>query len=147
LQQRKSAECGFHIGILRARQDVNVVLHFQSPFATAIACIGKDYKNFNVITEIPYYIGVVAVIPYPNPGSNELAHEIISAMKCHDLAILKNHGQVTVGKNFEDVIQKESFFELASEIILCAGEHMQFLLEDAIACLRPQTIRCCVRKN
>jgi ribulose-5-phosphate 4-epimerase/fuculose-1-phosphate aldolase len=63
LQQQKSAECGFHIGILRARQDVTVILHFQSPFATAIACSGKDYKYFNVITEIPYYIGAVAVIP------------------------------------------------------------------------------------
>ena len=120
---------------------MTVILHFQSPFATAITCSGKDYKIFNVIPEIPYYIGAVAVIPYLNPGSNELAHEVISAMKCHDLAILKNHGHVTVWKNFEDVIQKVSFFELACEIILLAGEHIQFLSEDAIAYLRPQEKR------
>jgi ribulose-5-phosphate 4-epimerase/fuculose-1-phosphate aldolase len=60
---------------------VTIILHFQSPFATTVACSGKDYKNSNVITEISYYIGAVAVIPYLNPGSNELAHEVVSAMK------------------------------------------------------------------
>ncbi|MBI2489769.1 MAG: hypothetical protein Q6355_01725 [Candidatus Brocadiales bacterium] len=50
-------------------------------------------------------------------------------------------------KNFEAVIQKVSFFELACEIILRAGEQIQFLSEDAITCLRPQTIRCCGKRK
>ena len=136
--KKPSAENGFHFGILRERSDVNVVLHFQSPFATAVACCGRDHKDFFVIPEIPYYIGPIAVVPYLNPGSNELAQGVVSAMKEHDLVILKNHGQVTVGKNFDDVIQKACFFELACEIILRAGNKIQFLSEDAIAYLRPQ---------
>lgn len=134
--KKPSAENGFHFGILREHPDVNVVLHFQSPCATAIACSSKDYKNFSVIPEIPYYLGHVAVVPYLNPGSNKLAREVVSAMKEHDLAILKNHGQVTVGKNFDEVIQKASFFELACEIILHAGDQVQFLCQDAIDYLR-----------
>lgn len=137
-EKTPSAENGFHFGIFRERADVNVVLHFQSPFATALACSGRDIKNFFVIPEIPYYIGTIAIVPYLNPGSNDLAKEIISAMKEHDLAILKNHGQVAVGENFDDVIQKASFFELACEIILRAGDQIQFLSEDAITYLRPQ---------
>ncbi len=134
--KRPSAENGFHFGILRERPDVNVVLHFQSPCATAIACSSKDYKNFSVIPEIPYYLGQVAVVSYLNPGSNELAREVVSAMKGHDLVILKNHGQVTVGKSFDEVIQKASFFELACEIILRASDQIQFLSQDAIDYLR-----------
>lgn len=35
---RPSMESGFHLGIFRERPDVNVVLHFQSCYATAVAC-------------------------------------------------------------------------------------------------------------
>lgn len=135
-EKNPSAENGFHFGILRERSDVNVVLHFQTPFATAVACRGRDLKNYFVIPEIPYYIGPIAVVPYLNPGSSDLALEVVFAMKGHDLVILKNHGQVTVGKSFDDVIQKASFFELACEIILRAGDQIQFLSEDAVAYLR-----------
>ena len=134
--KKPSAENGFHFGILRERQDVNVVLHFQSPCATAIACSSKEYKNFAVIPEIPYYLGHVAIVPYLNPGSNELARGVVSAMKGHDLVILKNHGQVTVGKNFDEVIQKATFFELACEIIIHAGGKIQFISQDGIDYLR-----------
>jgi len=79
-ERRPSAENGFHFGILHERSDVNVVLHFQSPYATAIACSGRDYNNFSVIPEIPYYLGQVAIVPYLNPGSNELAREVIYAV-------------------------------------------------------------------
>jgi len=34
------------------------------------------------------------------------------------LAILKNHGLVTVGKDFNDAIQKAVFFEMACRILL-----------------------------
>mgnify|MGYP003547218348 CR=1 FL=1 len=40
---KPSMESTFHLGILRARPDVNVVLHFQSEYATAVACMkNKD---------------------------------------------------------------------------------------------------------
>jgi len=84
---------GFHFGILRERSDVNVVPHFvQSSFTTAVACSGRDIRNFFVIPEIPYYIGPIAIVPYLNPGSNDLAKEVISAMKGHGLTILKIMG-------------------------------------------------------
>ena len=36
---KPSMESVFHLGVLRERPDVNVVLHFQSPYATAVACM------------------------------------------------------------------------------------------------------------
>ena len=35
---KPSMESVFHMGVLRNRPDMNVVLHFQSPYATTIAC-------------------------------------------------------------------------------------------------------------
>ena len=128
-------EKALHLGILRNRVDVNVVLHFQSPFATAIACGRKRDHNFAVILEVPYYIGKVAVVEYLPPGSIELAEAVVSAMKTHDMAILRNHGLVTVGKDFKDVISKASFFELACQILL-SQDKPEFLSQKTIDALR-----------
>jgi ribulose-5-phosphate 4-epimerase/fuculose-1-phosphate aldolase len=117
-----SVECRFHLGILRARADVNVVLHFQSPYATAIACSGRRDYDFCVISEIPCYIGSIGFVDYILPGSEELATAVIDAVKKHNMVLLQNHGQVTVGKDFDDVIQKACFFELACQILLCGKD-------------------------
>jgi ribulose-5-phosphate 4-epimerase/fuculose-1-phosphate aldolase len=134
--KKPSKEIGFHAGILRGRADVNVVLHFQSPCATTVACIEPEVENFFVIPEIPYYIGPVAVVPYLVPGSRELAQAVTSAIKEHDLAILRNHGQVAVGESLDEAIEKAAYFELACKIILGAGGRIQPLSSQAVAHLR-----------
>ena len=73
------------------------------------------------------------MIPYLPPGSPELAEAVTAAIKEHDLAILRNHGQVTVGKNFNEVIEKAAYFELACKIILKAGSDVQLLSREAVA--------------
>ena len=120
--KRASVELGFHLGILQARPDINVVLHYQTPCATALACRNTDNINFFVIPEIPFYIGPVARIPYFPPGSQELADAVINAMRSHDLLIMGNHGQVTVAKDFDHAIQNAEFFELACDVILRCGD-------------------------
>jgi ribulose-5-phosphate 4-epimerase/fuculose-1-phosphate aldolase len=134
--KQPSKEIGFHAGILHERSDVNVVLHFQSPYATTLSCRELQIEDFSVIPEIPYYIGPVAVVPYLTPGSHQLAGAVTSAIKRHDLAILRNHGLVVVGKTFDDVIAKAAFFELACRIILHSGEQLQLLSKESIAELR-----------
>ncbi len=120
--KQPTAESGFHLGILRSREDANVVLHFQSPFATAIACGAENVYNFAVIPELPIYIGQVGFVEYLPPGTKELADAVVSAMRDHDLVICRNHGQVAIGRDFKDVIQKAGFFELACEILLRQGK-------------------------
>ena len=113
-----SVEAGFHSGVLAARPDVNVVLHYQSPYATTISCQTTIPNNFSVIPEVPFYVGTPVLIEYDAPGSGQLAAKVIAALKEHDLVMLTNHGQVVVGRDFTDVIQKAVFFELACQIIV-----------------------------
>ena len=133
---RPSVETRFHAGILRERPEVRVVLHFQSPCATAIACCDPAMVNYDVIVEAPYYIGPVATVSYLPPGSEELADAVVGAMRGHDMAMLRNHGQVTVGRDLHDAIQRAAFFELACEILLRAGESIVPLSPQAVAALR-----------
>ncbi len=117
---KPTCEAGFHLGILKARPDVNVVLHFQSPYATALACGDSPERNLNLTIEVPVYIGDASLVQYLPPGSNELADAVVNAFADGEtnMAILKNHGLVTVGKTFDDAIQKAAFFEQACQICL-----------------------------
>jgi ribulose-5-phosphate 4-epimerase/fuculose-1-phosphate aldolase len=128
-------ESQFHLGILRQNPEVNVVLHFQSPYATAIACGDPASYNYNVIIEIPAYIGTPAVVAYMQPGSNELAQAVIDAMKNAKMVILRNHGLVTVGKDFNEAIERATFFELACQILL-SQDKPKFFNDKQIEALR-----------
>jgi ribulose-5-phosphate 4-epimerase/fuculose-1-phosphate aldolase len=133
---KPSVEALFHLGILRERSDVDVVLHFQTSDATAVASIAPGPPNYFVIPEVAYYIGPIASVPFLLPGSEELAEAVVSAAKRHNLVQLRNHGQVTVGKTFDDVIVKGIFFEMACAVILRAGQRLTHLPEEAAEALR-----------
>jgi ribulose-5-phosphate 4-epimerase/fuculose-1-phosphate aldolase len=129
---RPTVEVRFHAGILRARPDVNVVLHYQSPCATALACQKRKPADYNMIPEVPFYIGPVGQVPYLPPGSPELADSVTEVMAKHDLAVMANHGQVTVARDFEHAIQNADFFELACQIILSSGKSARPLSARAV---------------
>ena len=118
-----TVENRFHLGILRERDDINVVLHFQSPYATAICCTEPKNYNFSTIIEMPYYgLDKPAVVEYLPPGSAQLADAVVDSLSNNNIAILRNHGLVTVGKDFDEVIQNACFFELACQILLIQKE-------------------------
>jgi ribulose-5-phosphate 4-epimerase/fuculose-1-phosphate aldolase len=115
---KPTVEARFHAGILRCRREMNVVLHFQSSYATAIACGDVSSYNFNVIPEIPFYIGKIGIVPFLPPGTEELATAVIEQMKTHNLAVMRNHGLVTAARDFNMAIQNAVFFELACSVLL-----------------------------
>ncbi len=127
-----TVEIGFHAGILRLRPEVNVVLHYQTPAATTLACMPPEKINFAVIPEIPFYMGPVGIIPYLMPGTPELASAVIQTMTRHNIALMRNHGQITVAKDYDHAIQNGVFMELAAKIILTAGDRLQPLPEASV---------------
>lgn len=130
---RPSMESTFHLGILRERPDVDVVLHFQSEYATAVACMKDKPLDFNVTAEVPCHVGrEIPVIPYYRPGSPELACAVVNAMKNHNAILLSSHGQVVCGKTFDEVYERAVFFEMACRIIVETGGDYNVLTSDDI---------------
>lgn len=130
---KPSMESGFHLGVLRERPDVNVVLHFQSPYATAVACMKNCPVNFNVTAEVPCHVGrEIPVIPYLRPGSKELAQAVVKAMKNHNSILLRKHGQVVCGKDFDQAFERAMFFEMACRIIIQSGGDYTVLTPEEI---------------
>lgn len=114
---RPTGELPLHLGIMQGRTDVNVVLHFQSVAATSLCCANYT-PNYNVIIEVPLYIGKVETLPYLKPGSEELAQAVKELPPEVQLVQLSNHGQIAIGNSMEEVIQIAVFFELACQVIL-----------------------------
>lgn len=70
---KPSMESTFHLGVMRRRPDVGVVLHFQSPYATQIACSERRPESYNVTAEVPLHVGrVIPEVPFFCPGSPNL---------------------------------------------------------------------------
>lgn len=131
---KPSMESGFHLGVLRERPDVDVVLHFQSPYATAVACMKERPADFNVTAEVPCHVGrEIPAIPYYRPGSPELAHAVVTAMRDHNSILLLKHGQVVCGKDFNQAFERAMFFEMACRIIIQSGGAYTVLTPDEIA--------------
>jgi ribulose-5-phosphate 4-epimerase/fuculose-1-phosphate aldolase len=132
---KPTVEIGFHTEILRTRPDVNVVMHFQTPYATTLASQETTDINYFVIPEIPFYIGHVARVPFLMPGSEELADAVAGAMQNHDMVVMGNHGLVTVAADYDHVIQNAVFFELACEVIVRGGNAVRPLSEEDASAL------------
>ncbi len=130
---KPSMEHGFHLGVLRERPDANVVLHFQSPYATVVSCMKETPKDFNVTAEVPCHVGSeIPVVPYYRPGSPELAQAIIEALKEHNSALMLKHGQVVCGATFDQAFERAMFFEMACRIIVLSGGKYNTLTPDEI---------------
>lgn len=131
---RPSIESVFHLGVLKERDpEVRCVLHFQSPYATAVACMKNRPDNFNFTAECPIHVGrEIPMIPYLRPGSPELAAKVIEALKDHDSVMLLKHGQVVCGKDFRQALERAMFFEMACRIAVLNGSNIDPLTKEEI---------------
>lgn len=130
---RPSMESVFHMGVMRRREDVNVVLHFQSPYATAVACMDRRPDNFNFTAEMALHVGeTIPMIPYFRPGSPELASHVIDALTEHNSAMLLKHGQVVCGKDFDQAFERAMFFEMGCRIAVLNGGNVNPLTTEEI---------------
>lgn len=131
---KPSMEHTFHLGVLRERPDCNVVLHFQSPYATAMACRKERPADFNFTAECPIHVGRdIPMIPYFRPGSPELAAHVVEAMRTHNSVMLLKHGQVVCGADFKQTLERAMFFEMACRIAILNGSNVDPLTDAEIA--------------
>lgn len=92
-----SSEWRFHYDILKARPDVNVVLHSHAVHCAILACTRRD------IPAIHYMIGVgggsvVKCSGYAPFGTQALSQEALKALEDRMACLLGNHGVIALGK-------------------------------------------------
>ena len=93
---RPSSEWRFHLDILKARPEVNAVVHAHPPYATTLAIMGLE------IPPIHYMIAVaggdtIRCAPYATYGTAELSQHAVSALEDRFACLLAHHGMIAIG--------------------------------------------------
>jgi len=94
--QRPSSEWRFHLDILKARPEVNAVVHAHPPYSTILAIMGLE------IPPIHYMIAVaggdtIRCAPYATFGTQELSEHAVRALEGRLACLLEHHGMMAVG--------------------------------------------------
>lgn len=135
---RPSSEWHFHCDILKARPEINAVVHTHSPHATAIACLREDIPPFH------YMIAVaggdsIRCAPYALFGTEQLSRHAVEALDDRKACLLANHGMITLGRDLDEAmavaVEVESLCQqylLARQVgkpTLLSREEMQLVIE------------------
>ena len=112
-----SKEINLHLGCLRARPDINAVIHTHPKVSTGLATAGIDLGR--KMAKIRPKTGLkVVTIKYYRPGSKALAKAVQNAIKKADAVLMADHGLVTVGKSLKEAYQNTLKIEVnASKLV------------------------------
>lgn len=99
-QYLPSSEWRFHHAILKARTDINVVLHSHATHASILACCRRD------IPPVHYMIAsvggsVIKCSGYAPFGTEALSEMALEALGNRNACLLGNHGVIVLGKTPE----------------------------------------------
>jgi L-ribulose-5-phosphate 4-epimerase len=112
-QGQPSTDTGFHLGIYRARPDVQGIVHAHAPWSIALTLL--DCQALPLLTPQAWYnLGRVPVVPYATPGSAEEDAWVVDAFRDEGRVaiLLQRHGLVTVGSA---LAKAENLAELVEE--------------------------------
>lgn len=135
---KPSSEWQFHADILRARPEINAVVHTHAPHATALACLREDLPPFHYMIAIAGGDSVRCA-PYALFGTDILSHHAVEALRDRKACLLANHGMITLGRDLDEAmaiaIELESLCQqylIARQVgnpTLLSEEEMQAVIE------------------
>lgn len=110
---RPSVALDLWIGFMRARSELNAVVHTHSPYATAFSVA---YQSISVITETmaDWFGQPVPVTRYLSVEDPEFSTLPIDVMGSGYAVLLGNHGPITVGKTLEHALERAVTLEEAA---------------------------------
>ena len=101
--RRPSSEWRFHRDILKVRDDINVVLHCHSMYATTLACHHKTIPSFHYMTGVAGGT-TIRCAEYATFGTQALSDHAIVALKDRLACLLGQHGQISLGKTLDHAL-------------------------------------------
>lgn len=108
-KQRASSETPMHMAIY-AGTDAQAIVHVHPPMVLAFS-LGHD--NFAPVSfEEKYTIGEVPIIAQDTPTVTQ-PERVVDELKYHPIVIIKGHGTVAIGNNFQDAFLLTDLLEEA----------------------------------
>ncbi|WP_043263794.1 class II aldolase/adducin family protein [Streptomyces sp. CT34] len=128
---RPTSELPLHLAVYR-HTPAAAIVHTHAPNATAVSTL---------VTELPpiHYMaaalgGPVRVAPYALYGSDELAANMLGALRDRTAALLQNHGTIAYGASLDQALERTAQLEWMCRVWLAASSvpgHTPSLLSAA----------------
>ncbi len=129
-----SIETPLHIGIYKARKDVNAIIHTHSVFASAAAVAGLDIPPI-VEDQVALLGGEIKLAGYAASGTPEQMTNVLTALGERNAVLLAHHGAVGTGRTMRDAFTACELLEKTARIYfltLSTGK-VNLLPEKAVA--------------
>ena len=112
-----SSEWRFHLDILKAKPEENVVLHNHAISATAVAIMNK------AIPAIHYMVAaaggkIIPCAPYATYGTQALSDYAVAALRGYKATLLQHHGMITTAKTLEKALWLAQEVEVLAKLYL-----------------------------
>ncbi len=118
---KPSSEWRFHLDIMRARPEVNAVVHTHSIYATTLAMARRDIPAAHYMVAI-FGGDSVRCSEYATYGTKELSDYALQALADRNACLLANHGMLVTGPSLEKAMW------LAQELETLCRQYYQALL-------------------
>jgi L-fuculose-phosphate aldolase len=118
--KRRSSEILLHLAILRARPDVNGVVHCHAPHASAFAATHTPLPR-GILPEAEFFLGEIPLAPFETPGTAEFAATVLPFVHRTNVCLLANHGIVTYANSLEQAYALTEMLDAYCRIVLLAA--------------------------
>ena len=108
-QQRASSETPMHMAIY-AGTEAQAIVHVHPPLVLAFSLTHESFVPLSF--EEKYTIGEVPIIPQDTPTVTKPAR-VVEDLRYHPVVIIKGHGTVAIGKNFQEAFLLTDLLEEA----------------------------------
>lgn len=128
----RTTEVLVHLAIYQRQPQAQAVVHCHSPYATAFAGMGV-LPPADIFPEKEVWLGEIALAPYRQSATSELADVVAPLAEAHPVILLANHGVVAWGDSLEQAYWRIEMLEgyLQTVVIAAqAGQPLKHLTPD-----------------
>jgi L-fuculose-phosphate aldolase len=116
---KPSMETSLHIGIYKARPNVNAIIHTHSVYASAAAVAGLEIPPI-LDDQVAYLGGGIKAAGHALSGSPEQVENVIKALGDRSGVLMANHGAVGTGRTMRDAFTACELIEKTCKVYLLA---------------------------
>ena len=114
---RPTSEMPLHLGVYAATGAAAIV-HTHSVAATALSTVADELPAIHY--QVAMFGGPLAVAPYATYGTDELARNVVTALRDRTACLMASHGAVTTGPDLNSALTGSRYLEWLCEVYLRA---------------------------
>lgn len=114
---KPSIETPFHTRLYQQWPEAGGVVHIHPKYSTILSIAGKEIVPMGLdLSQAPALAKGIPLSRFAPPGTEELADNLIEAMKDHVACLMPQHGVTTIGRTIEEAAVNAKVVEALAEL-------------------------------